>query len=76
MRFTVVHGRVRPARHAGSVDAFLEAVGVAQPGAVLMIRGLLPIAWNVSLRDLSIVRRSITESYHGLGCARSIAMYR
>jgi regulator of RNase E activity RraA len=30
-------GRVRSARHAGSVDVFLEAVGVAQPGDVLVI---------------------------------------
>jgi regulator of RNase E activity RraA len=32
-----VHGRVRPARHFGSVDVFLEALGGASPGDVLVI---------------------------------------
>lgn len=30
-------GRARPARHAGSVDVFLEAVGNAEPGDVLVV---------------------------------------
>ena len=30
-------GRVRPARHAGSVDVFLEALGRAEPGDVLVV---------------------------------------
>lgn len=30
-------GRVLPARHFGSVDVFLEAMGLAEPGAVLVI---------------------------------------
>lgn len=30
-------GRVRPARHAGSVDVFLEAVEKAQPGDLLVV---------------------------------------
>jgi regulator of RNase E activity RraA len=32
-----VAGRVLPARHAGSVDVFLEALGDAQPGDVLVV---------------------------------------
>lgn len=32
-----VSGRVLPARHAGSVDVFLEALGDAQPGDVLVV---------------------------------------
>ena len=32
-----IAGRVRPARHAGSVDVFLEACGLAAPGDVLVI---------------------------------------
>jgi regulator of RNase E activity RraA len=34
---TRVAGRVRPARHAGSVDIFLEALETAEPGAVLVV---------------------------------------
>ena len=30
-------GRVLPARHAGSVDVFLEALGLAEPGDVLVV---------------------------------------
>ncbi|ALN64145.1 demethylmenaquinone methyltransferase [Lysobacter antibioticus] len=30
-------GRVRPARHYGSVDVFLEAIGLATPGDVLVV---------------------------------------
>jgi len=32
-----VAGRIRPARHAGSVDVFLEACGLASPGDVMVI---------------------------------------
>jgi regulator of RNase E activity RraA len=32
-----VVGRARPARHAGSVDVFLEAIAQAQPGDVLVV---------------------------------------
>ena len=32
-----VAGRVCPARHAGSVDVFLEAFGMAEPGDVLVV---------------------------------------
>ena len=32
-----IAGRVLPARHYGSVDVFLEAMGSAQPGDVLVI---------------------------------------
>ena len=32
-----VAGRARPARHSGSVDVFLEAMGDAEPGDVLVI---------------------------------------
>ncbi|WP_033294267.1 RraA family protein [Amycolatopsis jejuensis] len=32
-----VSGRVLPARHAGSVDVFLEAIASAQPGDVLVV---------------------------------------
>jgi regulator of RNase E activity RraA len=32
-----VSGRVRPARHAGSVDVFLEAIDLAEPGDVLVV---------------------------------------
>jgi regulator of RNase E activity RraA len=32
-----VAGRARPARHAGSVDVFLEAIAAASPGDVLVI---------------------------------------
>jgi 4-hydroxy-4-methyl-2-oxoglutarate aldolase len=32
-----VAGRARPARHAGSVDVFLEAIAVSEPGDVLVI---------------------------------------
>ncbi len=32
-----VAGRVLPARHAGSVDVFLEAIGAAVPGDVLVV---------------------------------------
>ncbi|GLZ36583.1 RraA family protein [Actinokineospora sp. NBRC 105648] len=32
-----VIGRVAPARHAGSVDVFLEAIGEARPGDVLVV---------------------------------------
>ena len=34
---TTVAGRVLPARHAGSVDVFLEALGHAEPGDVLVV---------------------------------------
>jgi len=34
---TRVAGRALPARHAGSVDVFLEALGAARPGDVLVI---------------------------------------
>jgi len=34
---TRLAGRVLPARHSGSVDVFLEAMGSAQPGDVLVI---------------------------------------
>jgi 4-hydroxy-4-methyl-2-oxoglutarate aldolase len=30
-------GRVRPVRHYGSVDVFLEALGISRPGDVLMV---------------------------------------
>jgi regulator of RNase E activity RraA len=33
---STVSGRVRPARHAGSVDVFLEAIDLAEPGDVLV----------------------------------------
>lgn len=32
-----VAGRVRPARHAGSVDVFLEAIDASEPGDVLVV---------------------------------------
>src|SRR5215475_6238816 len=32
-----IAGRVLPARHYGSVDIFLEAMGAAQPGDILII---------------------------------------
>ena len=34
---TTVAGRVVPARHAGSVDVFLEALGQTEPGDVLVV---------------------------------------
>ena len=34
---TTLAGRVLPARHAGSVDVFLEALGAAEPGDVLVV---------------------------------------
>lgn len=34
---TTTSGRVLPARHAGSVDVFLEAFGRAEPGDVLVV---------------------------------------
>jgi 4-hydroxy-4-methyl-2-oxoglutarate aldolase len=36
-RSNCVAGRVRPARHYGSVDIFLEALGNASPGEVLVV---------------------------------------
>jgi len=32
-----IAGRVLPVRHYGSVDVFLEAMGMAQPGDILVI---------------------------------------
>src|SRR6187549_3873494 len=32
-----VAGRARPVRHVGSVDVFLEALGQAEPGDVLVV---------------------------------------
>ena len=37
MRETQIAGRALPARHYGSVDIFLEAMGIAQPGDILVI---------------------------------------
>jgi regulator of RNase E activity RraA len=34
---THITGRARPAQHAGSVDVFLEAIGHARPGDVLVV---------------------------------------
>jgi regulator of RNase E activity RraA len=53
-------GRVCPARHAGSVDAFLEAFETAAPGDVLVVDngGLLDEAYAGALRFLKDVNRA------------------
>lgn len=55
-------GRVRPARHAGSVDVFLEAFGDAAPGDVLVVD-------NAGRRDEACVGDLVVQEAQSAGLA-------
>jgi regulator of RNase E activity RraA len=57
-----VFGRVLPARHAGSVDVFLEAIGSASPGDVL-------VADNGGRRDESCIGDLMAQEAASAGVA-------
>jgi hypothetical protein len=49
-----VASRVLPAQHYGSVDIFLEAMGTAEQGDVLVVRSFRPDTWPFA--NMRIVR--------------------
>jgi len=57
-----VSGRARPARHAGSVDVFLEAIAVAEAGDVLVID-------NTGRLDESCIGDLVAGEAHAAGLA-------
>ena len=57
---TTLAGRVLPARHSGSVDVFLEAIGRALPGDILC-------ADNAGRTDESCVGDLVSLEAHGAG---------
>jgi regulator of RNase E activity RraA len=57
-----IAGAARPARHAGSVDVFLEAIAAAQPGDVLVID-------NAGRRDEGCIGDLVAGEAHMTGLA-------